>query len=63
MKAMYFSYEEFHQAKLQEFITYGEQYNAGPHTLLNPNAPDGPKEEPLGIRLKLPPFKGWPSDL
>lgn len=24
---------------------------------------DGPKEEPLGIRLKLPPFKGWPEEL
>lgn len=59
---MCYSYEQYHQDKLREFIEHGEQ--KPPYSsLLNHFAPDGPKEEPLGIRLKLPPFKGWPADL
>lgn len=58
-----YSYDAFHQQRLQDFISFGE-HGTDTHTLFAVCATetnDGPKEEPLGVRLKLPPFKGWQS--
>ena len=60
---MHYSYKEFFADRLKKFIQSGETPEGTPHTLLNPNAPDGPKEEPIGVSVKLPPFKGWLKDL
>lgn len=65
---MFCSYEEYHQQHLKDFVAFGE-LKAGEvehHVLISSQSTktnDGPKEEPLGIRLKLPPFKGWPQEL
>lgn len=56
-----YSYDAFFQQQLQNFISFGE-HETDTHTLFAVCATetnDGPKEEPLGVRLKLPPFKGW----
>ena len=61
MKNAFYSYDAFYQQRLQDFISVGERETAI-HTLFATCATgtnDGPKEEPLGVRLKLPPFKGW----
>lgn len=61
MSDIFCSYDAYHQQRLQDFISFGEG-ETETHTLLTAYATeinDGPKDEPLGIRLKLPPFKGW----
>lgn len=61
MSNAFYSYDAFFRQRLQDFISVGER-GTGTHTLFAACATDindGPKEEPLGVRLKLPPFKGW----
>ena len=61
MSDTFYSYDAFFQQRLQDFISVGE-HETDIHTLFAACATktnDGPKEEPLGVRLKLPPFKGW----
>ncbi len=64
----FFSYEEYHNQRLKDFISFGElgEGEVETHTLTSSQSTeinDGLKEEPLGIRAKLPPFKGWPKEL
>lgn len=61
MSNTFYSYDAFFQQRLRDFISVGER-ETDIHTLFATCATetnDGPKEEPLGVRLKLPPFKGW----
>lgn len=56
-----YSEDAFFQQVLNEFISPGES-ETNTRTLLTTFTTatnDGLKKEPLGIRLKLPPFKGW----
>jgi len=58
---IFYSEEAFYQQRLQDFVFFGER-KADTHTLFATCATeinDGPKDEPLGIGMKLPPFKGW----
>lgn len=61
VRKIVYSSDAFYQQRLQDFVDYGESDN-DMHTLFTACATeinDGPKDEPLGVRLKLPPFKGW----
>lgn len=61
MNNTFYSYDAFYQQRIRDFISFGES-ETDTHTLFSACATetnDGPKEEPLGVRLKLPPFKGW----
>ena len=65
---MCFNYTEYHKQRLRDFVNFGElrEGEVEHHILIESQCTkinDGPKEEPLGIRLKLPPFKGWPKEL
>lgn len=58
---VFYSADAFYQQRLRDFVLFGEN-KINTHTLLTAYATeinDGPKDEPLGIRRKLPPFKGW----
>ena len=63
-----YSYRAYHEQQLQKFISFGElaEGEVETHTLIESQSTkinDGPKEEPLGIRAKLPTFKGWPEEM
>ncbi len=65
---MIFSYDEYYRQRLKDFVAFGElrEGEIETHVLVSSKSTeinDGPKEEPLGIRLKLPPFKGWSKEL
>lgn len=68
MSEVFYSYEKYHKQRLKDFISFGElkEGEVETHTLVTfqpTEINDGPKEEPLGIRTKLPPFKGWTQEL
>ena len=63
-----YSYEAFHKQRLKDFVVFGEleEGKVETHTLISSQSTetnDGPKEEPIGIRTKLPPFKGWQEEI
>ena len=61
MDSNFYSYDAFMEQRLNDFINAGEhesKYHAIFATSSN-KINDGPKEEPIGVRFKLPPFKGW----
>ena len=56
-----YSSDAFYLQQLDDFVTFGENKpeTHGLFTVCATEINDGPKEEPLGLRRKLPPFKGW----
>lgn len=61
MDNIFYSYDAFYQQRLRDFVSFGER-ETNTHTLFATCATeinDGPKDEPLAVRLKLPPFTGW----
>lgn len=62
-----YSYEAFHNQRLRDFVAFGElrEGEVESHILISSQITktnDGPKEEPIGIHSKLPPFKGWAEE-
>lgn len=60
MRKNFYSREAFFQQRLQDFVLFGES-EEDTHTLFEFRATeinDGAKDEPLGVNLKLPDFKG-----
>ena len=59
---MCYTEKEYYDKALEDFVNFGEGNEGRDRTLFSSTPTeinDGPTEKPIGLRTKLPPFKGW----
>lgn len=64
MSKVFYSEEEYYKQRLRDFVSFGElgEGEIETHTIISSyptEINDGPKEEPIGVKLKLPTFEVW----